>query len=96
MERTLVLIKPDGIEKGLQEEIKQRLTATGLQITAEKEVHATTEMAATHYHDVAERHSPLIAEQLVTYLTSAGVEAMIIEGDNAVAEVRRIVGKSKG
>lgn len=95
MERTLVLIKPDGMAKGLQEEIKKRLTATGLTITAEKSVSATEEMASAHYHDVAERHNPTIAGYLISYLTSAGIEAMVVEGENAVAEVRRIAGATQ-
>lgn len=91
-ERTLVILKPDALERGLQEEIKNRLTVTGLKVIAEKDVQSSYEMGDAHYHDLGERRSPEIKHEVVEYLISGPILAMAIEGENAINEVRRIVG----
>lgn len=95
MERTLVVIKPDGVERGLQEEIKQRLTATGLNIVAEKQMQVDAEFSSTHYADLGIRKGDEIKQKMVTMMSSGPVEALIVEGENAIAEVRRIVGDTQ-
>ena len=92
MKRTLVVIKPDGVRKGLQEEIKKRLTATGLQIVAEKETQVDAAFAGEHYDDLGQRRGEDVKRRMVAFLSSGPVLAMVIEGDDAIAEVRRIVG----
>lgn len=95
MERTLVVIKPDGVRKGLQEEIKGRLTATGLKIVAEKEMQADVAFASEHYGDLGQRRGEVAKRRAVGLLSSGPVVAMILEGDNAISEVRRIVGATE-
>lgn len=91
-ERTLVLIKPDGVERGLQQEIKERLTATGLSIIAEMALESSYEKADAHYFDLGERKGPDVKREVVEYLASGPIEALVVEGENAIDEVRRIVG----
>jgi nucleoside-diphosphate kinase len=95
MERTLVVIKPDGVEHGLQAEIKNRLTATGLKIVAEKDMQVDAAFALEHYSDLGERKGADIQNKMVEMMSSGPVEALIVEGDNAIAEVRRIVGATE-
>ncbi len=92
MEKTLVVLKPDAVERGLQDEIKNRLTATGLKIVAEKEMEVDEVFASDHYADLGIRKGEAIKNRMVRYLSTGPVLAMIIEGENAIAEVRRIVG----
>ena len=94
-ERTLVLIKPDGVKKGLVDEIKQRLTATGLVIVVEEERSVDAAFAKVHYDDLAARKGEHIQRRMVAYLSSGPVMAMILEGENAIAEVRRITGATE-
>ncbi|MFH1088285.1 MAG: nucleoside-diphosphate kinase, partial [Patescibacteria group bacterium] len=95
MECTLVVIKPDGVRRDLVEEIKNRLRATGLQIVAEKTLSVDAKFASTHYADLGERKGEAIKNRMVAFLTSGPVTVMIIQGDNAIAEVRRIVGDTE-
>ncbi len=92
MEQTLVVLKPDALEHGLQEEIKRRLTATGLKVIAEKELQVDAAFASEHYADLGIRKGDAIKNRMVRYLSTGPVLAMVIQGDNAITEVRRIVG----
>ncbi len=92
MEKTLVVLKPDAVEQGLQDEIKSRLTATGLKIVAEKEMRVDEAFATEHYADLGIRRGEAIKNRMVRYLSTGPVLAMIVEGENAITEVRRIVG----
>ncbi|MFA5010243.1 MAG: nucleoside-diphosphate kinase [Patescibacteria group bacterium] len=94
MEKTLVALKPDAVRKGLQDEIKNRLTATGLKIVAEKEMQVDATFASEHYSDLGIRKGEDVKRRMVTFLSSGPVITMIIEGENAIEEVRRIVGKT--
>jgi len=91
-ERTLVVLKPDAVKQGLQKEIKDRLTVTGLRIVAEKERQVDAAFASEHYADLGIRKGEDVRRRMVAFLSSGPVVAMIIEGDNAIAEARRIVG----
>ena len=92
MEKTLVVLKPDAVQQGLQDEIKKRLTVSGLQVVAEKGLQVDAAFASEHYADLGIRKGEDIKRRMVGYLASGPVIAMIIEGNNAIAEVRRIVG----
>ena len=94
-EKTLVVLKPDAIRRKLGAVIKQRLEATGLKIVAEKAMQVDAAFAGAHYHDLGERKGEAVKRRMVTFLSSGPVEALLIEGDNAIAEVRRIVGATQ-
>jgi nucleoside-diphosphate kinase len=89
MEKTLVLIKPDAVERKLIGEIISIYEKKGLNITDMKLVRPSAEVAKEHY--VEHKDRPYF-ENLINYFTRGKVCAMIIEGDNAVAMVRKING----
>jgi nucleoside-diphosphate kinase len=89
MERSLVLIKPDGVERGLMGQIIAIYERKGLNITALKLIKPSKEIAETHY--IEHREKPFFKE-LVTFLTRGKVCALIIEGDNVIKLVRKING----
>lgn len=89
MERTLVLIKPDAMERKLMGEIISVYEKTTLCIAAIKIIKPTEQIAEEHYMEHKEK--PFYRE-LILYITRGEVCALIIEGENAIAEVRRING----
>ena len=89
MERTLVIIKPDAVQRGLIGEIIRRLERRGLRIAAMKMMQITPELARRHY---AVHEGKPFFEPLITYITSAPVVVMVIEGRNAIEIVRRTMG----
>ncbi|MBI4494906.1 MAG: nucleoside-diphosphate kinase [Chloroflexi bacterium] len=89
MERTLVLIKPDGVQRGLIGSILARLEARGLKLVGLKLVAVSTELAEQHY---AIHQGKPFYEKLIGYITSAPVVAAVFEGRQAVAVVRTTVG----
>ncbi len=92
MNRTLVLVKPDGVERGLIGEIVGRLERKGLSLVAADLRLATRDLAAAHYEEHAER--PFFGE-LVDFLTRSPLFAMVIEGpDDVFAIVRTMMGKT--
>jgi nucleoside-diphosphate kinase len=88
-ERTLVLIKPDAVQRGLVGEIVSRLERRGLHPVAIKLMHVTTDIAERHY---AEHHGKPFFAGLVAFITSSPVVAMVWEGPGAVAMVRTMMG----
>lgn len=92
MERTLVLVKPDGVERGLIGEVISRLERRGLRLVAAKFMQVSKELAETHY--AIHKGKPFY-EGLITYITSAPVMAMVWEGPNAVAAVRQTMGSTR-
>ena len=92
MERTLVLVKPDGVERGLIGEVVSRLERRGLRLVAAKFVKVSKELAETHY--AVHKGKPFY-EGLISYITSAPVMAMVWEGPNAVAAVRQTMGSTR-
>lgn len=88
-ERTLVLIKPDGVERGLIGEIVGRLERSGLHLVGAKFMRMSKELAARHY---AEHQGKPFYEGLVAFITSGPVMAMVWEGSGAVATVRTMMG----
>ncbi|NLW56071.1 MAG: nucleoside-diphosphate kinase [Firmicutes bacterium] len=89
MERSLVLIKPDGVERRLVGQIISIYERKGLNITALKLIKPTREIVETHY--VEHKDKPFFPE-LISYLTRGMVCAMIIEGPNVIETVRKING----
>mgnify|MGYP000872381105 CR=1 FL=1 len=89
MERTLVLIKPDGVQRGLVGNIVSRLESKGLKIVGMKLMKVTEELAKQHYGEHTDK--PFFAD-LVKFITSSPVVAMAIAGDNSVQVVRSIMG----
>ena len=92
MERTLVLIKPDGVQRGLIGEIITRLERRGLRLVGAKFMQVSQELAETHY--AIHKGKPFY-DGLITYITSAPVMAMVWEGSNAVAAVRQTMGATR-
>ena len=89
MEKTFVMIKPDGVQRGLTGAIIARYEAKGLRIAAMKLMMVTGEMAWNHYAEHKDR--PFFTE-LMAYITSGPVVVMVLEGKHAVAEVRKLNG----
>ncbi|HZS14154.1 MAG TPA: nucleoside-diphosphate kinase [Candidatus Dormibacteraeota bacterium] len=88
-ERTLVLVKPDGVQRGLIGEVVGRLERRGLRLTGMKLMQITEDLAGRHYAE--HREKPFFAG-LVSFITSAPVVAMVWEGPGAVAMVRAMMG----
>ncbi len=91
IQRTLVLVKPDGLQRGLAGTVIARLEARGLKIVALKLIQMDRELAQRHYQAHVEK--PFFAG-LVEFVTSAPVVAMVVEGKNAVEVVRRTMGET--
>ena len=91
MQRTLVLVKPDGVQRGLAGEIISRLERKGLKITALKMLQMDRALAERHY-DV-HRGKPFFSS-LVEFITSSPVVAAVVEGKEAVEVVRRMMGET--
>jgi nucleoside-diphosphate kinase len=92
LERTLVLIKPDGVQRGLIGEILARLERRGLRLVGAKFMQVTLDLAKTHY---AIHEGKPFYDGLIAYITSAPVMAMVWEGPNAVAAVRQTMGATR-
>lgn len=92
MERSLVLIKPDGVQRGLIGEIISRLERRGLKLIGAKFMQVSQELAETHY--AVHKGKPFYAG-LITYITSAPVMAMVWEGPHAIAAVRQTMGATR-
>lgn len=91
MERTFVMIKPDGVQRGLIGKLIERLEQRGIKIVAMKFVSVSQDIAEKHY----EIHKgKKFYKKLLEYITSGPVLIMVWEGDNVVDRVRKIVGKT--
>jgi nucleoside-diphosphate kinase len=116
-EKTLVLLKPDTVQRGIVGEIIARFERSGLKIVGLKMVYATEELAGTHYPDdeaylstMGEKtlaaykkkgidlgrtpleHGKIIRRQLMDFISSSPIIAIVIEGHNAVLQIRKLVG----
>lgn len=89
MERTLVLIKPDGVQRQLIGPIVSRLEQRGLKIVGLKMIQVSQELARNHY---AIHEGKPFFEPLISYITSAPVVAIVIEGPNAIEATRSTMG----
>jgi nucleoside-diphosphate kinase len=91
VERTLVLVKPDGVHRGLVGQVISRLERKGLKLVAAKLVLPGEDLVTTHY---AEHEGKPFYRPLVDFLTSGPVMAMVVEGEGAIAVVRNVVGST--
>lgn len=91
MEKTLVLIKPDGVQRGIIGEVISRLERRGLRLIGGKFIQVTKELAQTHY---AVHEGKPFYDYLLNYITASPVMAMVWEGPNAVAAVRQTMGST--
>ncbi|SDF26374.1 nucleoside-diphosphate kinase [Sporolituus thermophilus] len=89
MEKTLVLIKPDGVARGLCGEIISRFERRGLRILALKMMTLSREQAHIHY---AEHQGKPFFDGLIDFITSGPLVAMVVGGENAVKVVRMMMG----
>lgn len=92
MERSLVLVKPDGVQRALIGEVISRLERRGLRLVAAKFMQVSRELADTHY---AVHNGKPFYDGLISYITSAPVMAMAWEGPNAVAAIRQTMGATR-
>ena len=89
MQRTLVLVKPDGVQRGLVGTIVARLERRGLKLIGLKMMRIAKDVAARHY---AEHQGKVFYDGLIAFITSGPVVAMIWEGREAVSVVRSLMG----
>lgn len=89
MERTFLMVKPDGVQRNLIGEIVSRFEKKGFKLVAAKLMTVSRELAETHYAEHKER--PFFGE-LVDFITSGPVFAMVWEGDNVIATARQMMG----
>ena len=89
MERTLVLVKPDAVQRGLVGEVLTRLERTGLRLAAMRLIRMDRELALQHY---ADHVGKAFFEPLVRYITSGPLVAAVLEGPRAVEVVRKTMG----
>jgi nucleoside-diphosphate kinase len=92
LEKTLVLVKPDGVQRGLIGEVVSRLERRGLRLVAARFMNVSQELAETHY--AVHKGKPFY-DGLIRYITSAPVMAMVWEGPQAIAAVRQTMGSTR-
>ena len=89
MEKSLILVKPDGVQRGLTGTIVSRIEAMGLRLVAIRMLHADKETAERHY---AIHQGKPFYNDLVNYITSCPIVAAVFEGDDAVNRIRKACG----
>jgi nucleoside-diphosphate kinase len=92
VERTLIIIKPDAVQRGLVGEIIRRFENLGLRIAGMKLMQVSRELASRHY---GEHEGKPFYESLLSYISSAPVVVMALEGPNAIALARKTIGETK-
>ena len=89
MERTLILVKPDAFARGLTGEIVARFENKGLRIVAMRHMQVTEDLAKQHY---AEHEGKPFFGELVEFITSGPLVAMVLEGTEAIRAARQVIG----
>ena len=89
MERTLILVKPDAFARGLTGEIVARFERKGLKIVAARHMTVTKELARQHY---AEHEGKPFFGELVEFITSGPIMALVFEGESAIRAARQVIG----
>jgi len=89
MDRTLILVKPDAFERGLTGEIIARFERRGLRIAALRHMQVADDLARLHY---AEHEGKPFFGELVDFITSGPLVAMVLEGHEAVKAARQVIG----
>ena len=90
-ERTFIMVKPDGVQRGLVSEILGRFERKGFKLLAAKLIQVDAALAENHYEEHRER--PFFKD-LVSFITSGPVFAMVWEGENAISTARNMMGKT--
>jgi nucleoside-diphosphate kinase len=93
-ERTLVLLKPDAVARGLVGRVMQRFEDAGLKVVGTKMVQMDAELAKKHYFDLEERFGKEVFDLTASFMQMGPVIALVLEGVEAVANVRRLVGST--
>jgi nucleoside-diphosphate kinase len=91
MEKTFIMVKPDGVQRGLIGEIVSRFEKKGFQLLGAKLISVSTKLAQEHYEEHKER--PFFGE-LVHFITSSPVFALVLTGENVIATSRQMMGKT--
>jgi nucleoside-diphosphate kinase len=92
LDRTLVLVKPDGVQRGLIGEVVSRLERRGLRLVAARFLQISKNMAERHY--AVHKGKPFY-DDLIDYITSGPIMAMVWEGPNAIVAVRQTMGSTQ-
>jgi nucleoside-diphosphate kinase len=92
LQRTLVIVKPDGVQRGLTGKILTRFEERGLKIVALKLMQVSRDLAEKHY---AIHQGKFFYEGLVNYIGSSPVVVMVLEGHEAISVVRKMVGATR-
>ena len=92
IQRTLVLLKPDAVARGLVGRVLARFEDALLKVVAAKMVWMDAELTRRHYFDLEERFGPAVYQSMATFMQSGPVLALVLEGVGAVPCVRKIVG----
>ena len=92
IERTLVLLKPDAVKRGLMGRVISRFEDAGLKVVGSKMVLINEEFGKKHYYDISARRGEKVLQVLLKFMTTGPVMALCLEGINAVENVRKLVG----
>ncbi len=95
MERTLIVVKPDGVQRSLVGRLLQRFEDVGFKIVGMKMVWIDADFAKKHYFDLGERRGEHVLNNMVKLMTEGPVVAVVLEGVEAAENVRRIVGATE-
>lgn len=96
IEQTLVLVKPDGVSRGLIGEVIKRFEQRGLKIVGLKLLKTDLDQAKKHYtDDISKRRGEKVRSMLLEFITEGPIVAMVVEGVNAIENVRKIVGPTE-
>ncbi|MGY4690110.1 nucleoside-diphosphate kinase [Salibacterium sp. K-3] len=89
MEQSFIMVKPDGVQRNLVGDIVQRFEKKGFKLAGAKLMHIPSDMAEKHYAELKDK--PFF-DGLISFITSGPVFAMVWEGDNVIAEARKMMG----
>jgi nucleoside-diphosphate kinase len=92
LEQTLIIVKPDGVQRGLIGEVLARLERRGLKLAGLRLMQIDRDLAERHY---AVHQGKPFYEGLVSYITSGPVVVAVVEGPDAIAVVRRVIGSTR-
>lgn len=95
IEKTLVIMKPDTVQRSIVGEILTRFEKVGLKIIGMKMTQPTADFIEKHYHDVLERHGEKILNGLKSYMGSGPVIVFVLEGESAIKLVRKMIGSTE-
>ncbi|HLQ84310.1 MAG TPA: nucleoside-diphosphate kinase [Pseudogracilibacillus sp.] len=91
MQKSFIMVKPDGVQRGIVGEVVKRFESKGFKLVGAKLMNVSTELAETHYGEHKER--PFFGE-LVDFITSGPVFAMVWEGENVISTSRLMIGET--